>query len=130
MLSEKQVKEIREHLEKAQNPLFFFDNDQDGLCSFLLLQRYIGRGKGIAIDGRAKALKIVPYIAKTNLGDIDAVPGGAEEGPIIFRKYALNAGKIRPRKFEELVYEEWEDKFGESLQVALDTAAVKTGYAF
>ena len=49
MLTEKQVKEIRLHLEKAQNPLFFFDNDPDGLCSFLILQRYIGRGKGIPI---------------------------------------------------------------------------------
>ena len=44
MLTKKQINEIREHLEKAQNPLFFFDNDPDGLCSFLLLQRYIGRG--------------------------------------------------------------------------------------
>jgi single-stranded DNA-specific DHH superfamily exonuclease len=49
MLTKKQIGEIREHLEKAQNPIFFFDNDPDGLCSFLLLQRYIGRGKGIAI---------------------------------------------------------------------------------
>ncbi len=49
MLTKKQVKEIREHLEKAQNPVFFFDNDPDGLCSFLLLQRYIKRGKGVAI---------------------------------------------------------------------------------
>jgi single-stranded DNA-specific DHH superfamily exonuclease len=49
MLTKKQIKEIKEHLEKAQNPVFFFDNDPDGLCSFLLLQRYIGRGKGIAI---------------------------------------------------------------------------------
>ena len=49
MLTKKQVLEVREHLNKAQNPLFFFDNDQDGLCSFLLLQRYIGRGKGVSI---------------------------------------------------------------------------------
>jgi single-stranded DNA-specific DHH superfamily exonuclease len=49
MLSKKQINEIKEHLEKAQNPVFFFDNDPDGLCSFLLLQRYIGRGKGVAI---------------------------------------------------------------------------------
>ena len=49
MLTKKQVKEIKEHLEKAQNPIFFFDNDPDGLCSFLLLQRYIRRGKGVAI---------------------------------------------------------------------------------
>ena len=49
MLTKKQITEIREHLEKAQNPIFFFDNDGDGLCSFLLLQRYIGRGKGVAM---------------------------------------------------------------------------------
>ena len=49
MLTERQIKEIKEHLEKAQNPLFFFDNDLDGLCSFLLLQRYIRRGKGVPI---------------------------------------------------------------------------------
>jgi single-stranded DNA-specific DHH superfamily exonuclease len=49
MLTKKQIKEVREHLEKAQNPIFFFDNDPDGLCSFLLLQRYCGKGKGIPV---------------------------------------------------------------------------------
>jgi len=49
MLTKKQIQEIREHLEKAQNPIFFFDNDADGLCSFLLLQRFIERGKGVAM---------------------------------------------------------------------------------
>jgi len=49
MLTKKQIKEIREHLEKAQNPVFFFDNDNDGLCSYLLIRRYIGRGKGVAV---------------------------------------------------------------------------------
>ncbi|MDD5012233.1 MAG: DHHA1 domain-containing protein [Candidatus Nanoarchaeia archaeon] len=49
MLTKKQISEIREHLEKAQNPIFFFDNDNDGLCSFLILRRYLGRGKGIAV---------------------------------------------------------------------------------
>ena len=49
MLSKKKLSEIKSHLEKAQNPIFFFDNDQDGLCSFLLLQRAFGRGKGVAI---------------------------------------------------------------------------------
>ena len=54
MLTEKQILEIREHLEKAQNPVFFFDNDGDGLCAFLLLQRFIGRGKGVVIKGSPK----------------------------------------------------------------------------
>jgi len=49
MLTPEQLSEIKEHLEKAQNPLFFFDNDADGLCSFLLLRRAIGRGRGVAI---------------------------------------------------------------------------------
>jgi single-stranded DNA-specific DHH superfamily exonuclease len=49
MLTKKQIGEIKEHLSHAQNPLFFFDNDPDGLCSFLLLQRYLGRGKGVPI---------------------------------------------------------------------------------
>ena len=49
MLTKKQVKDIKEHLERAQNPVFFFDNDPDGLCSFLLLRRYIGRGRGVVI---------------------------------------------------------------------------------
>ena len=49
MLTQKQIDEIREYLEKAQNPLFLFDNDVDGLASFLLLRKFCGRGKGVAI---------------------------------------------------------------------------------
>lgn len=49
MISQKQIKQVGEFLEKAQNPLFFFDNDVDGLASFLLLRRFCNRGKGIAI---------------------------------------------------------------------------------
>jgi len=49
MLSKTQLQEIKEQLEKSQNPLFFFDNDVDGLCAFLILRRAIERGKGVAI---------------------------------------------------------------------------------
>ena len=49
MLTEKQISEIKEHLEKAQNPIFYYDNDCDGLCSFLLLRRFLDRGKGVAV---------------------------------------------------------------------------------
>jgi len=49
MLTESQLQEIRQHLAEAKNPIFFFDNDPDGLCSFLLLRKYINRGKGVAI---------------------------------------------------------------------------------
>ena len=64
MLTREQVKKVKEHLEKAQNPVFFFDNDQDGLCSFLLLQRYIGRGKGVAI--KSFPSMIPEYFRKVN----------------------------------------------------------------
>jgi len=49
MLTKEQISEIRERLEESQNPLFLFDNDTDGLCSFLLLRRHINRGKGFPV---------------------------------------------------------------------------------
>ncbi|MGV8152351.1 MAG: DHHA1 domain-containing protein [Candidatus Nanoarchaeia archaeon] len=49
MLTNEEISQVREHLEKAQNPLFFFDNDNDGLMSYFILRRHIGRGKGVAI---------------------------------------------------------------------------------
>jgi oligoribonuclease NrnB/cAMP/cGMP phosphodiesterase (DHH superfamily) len=49
MLNRDELDEIKERLERSQNPLFFFDNDVDGLCSFLILRRSIGRGRGVAI---------------------------------------------------------------------------------
>jgi single-stranded DNA-specific DHH superfamily exonuclease len=49
MLSSQENQEIREHLERAQNPLFYFDNDQDGLCSYLLMRRFLGRGNGVPV---------------------------------------------------------------------------------
>ncbi|OYT40878.1 hypothetical protein B6U80_02285 [Candidatus Pacearchaeota archaeon ex4484_26] len=49
MLSKQELSKIRSLLEQAQNPLFFYDNDVDGLSSFLLLARFLKRGKGIVI---------------------------------------------------------------------------------
>jgi single-stranded DNA-specific DHH superfamily exonuclease len=49
MLTKKQLQEVREHLENAKNPIFYFDNDTDGLCSYVLLRRFLGRGKGVAV---------------------------------------------------------------------------------
>lgn len=49
MLTETQLSEIKTHLEKAQNPLFYYDNDADGFCSFVILRRFLGRGKGVAV---------------------------------------------------------------------------------
>lgn len=44
-----QIEELKAHFEKAQNPLFYYDNDADGLCSFLILRRALGKGKGVAV---------------------------------------------------------------------------------
>ena len=49
MLTQKQVEEIRDKLNSSNNPLFLFDNDPDGLCSFLLLWKYIQKGKGFPV---------------------------------------------------------------------------------
>ncbi len=46
MLTKKQIKFLREELETAKNPLFFYDSDGDGLASFLLLYRMHREGKG------------------------------------------------------------------------------------
>jgi len=49
MLAKKDLEKIKEMLEKASNPIFFFDNDVDGLAAFLLLRRFCGKGWGVAI---------------------------------------------------------------------------------
>ena len=49
MITKKQIEEIRGYLNKAENPLFFFDDDPDGLCSYLILKKYIGKGKGVVL---------------------------------------------------------------------------------
>ena len=49
MLPEKQINEIREELQNCKRPLFFFDDDPDGLSSFLLLYRYVREGSGVVI---------------------------------------------------------------------------------
>ncbi len=49
MLTKKQIVEIKGHLERAQNPLFFFDNDPDGLCSFVIIRKFCDKGKGVQV---------------------------------------------------------------------------------
>ena len=40
MLPEEKYSELLKELDECQNPLFIFDDDPDGLCSFLLFYRY------------------------------------------------------------------------------------------
>ena len=53
-LTKNQYAQIREELDSCKNPLFFFDDDQDGLCSFLQLYRYKKEGKGIIVKTTPK----------------------------------------------------------------------------
>ena len=48
-LTDKEIQEIRDELDNCKKPLFFFDDDCDGLCAFLLLYRYVREGKGIVV---------------------------------------------------------------------------------
>ncbi|MBW2976893.1 DHH family phosphoesterase [Candidatus Woesearchaeota archaeon] len=49
MLTQKQYQQIKEELDNCQNPLFFFDDDPDGLCAFLLLYRHKKEGHGFVV---------------------------------------------------------------------------------
>lgn len=49
MLNKEEVSKIRELLENSENPLFLFDDDQDGLCAFAVLMRRYGKGNSVAI---------------------------------------------------------------------------------
>jgi single-stranded DNA-specific DHH superfamily exonuclease len=90
MLTKKQIKEIKTHLNKAQNPVFFFDNDVDGLCSFLLLQRYLGRGKGVAIKSFPELVK--DYFRKVHELKADYI--FILDKPIVSEEFFKEAEKI------------------------------------
>jgi single-stranded DNA-specific DHH superfamily exonuclease len=48
-LTQKQYQQIKEELDNCSNPIYFFDDDADGLSSFLLLYRYKREGHGIVV---------------------------------------------------------------------------------
>lgn len=54
MIPEDKLKEVREYLNKSQRPLFLFDDDPDGLSSYLLLKKYCKKGKGIPLKTSPK----------------------------------------------------------------------------
>lgn len=43
------LKEIKKALDKSENPLIFFDDDPDGLCSYMLFMKYLKKGNGIIV---------------------------------------------------------------------------------
>jgi len=52
-ITKQEIEQIRKELDECKNPLFFFHDDPDGLCSFLLLY-------GLKKEGHGVILKIPP----------------------------------------------------------------------
>ena len=46
MLTKKELIQIKEELDNCENPVFLYDNDTDGVTSFLLFYKYKGAGHG------------------------------------------------------------------------------------
>ncbi|MBU0536054.1 MAG: DHH family phosphoesterase [Nanoarchaeota archaeon] len=59
MLDKRHIERIREELDSCKRPIFFFHDDADGLCSFLLFYRHITEGKGVIV-------KMTPKIDSAN----------------------------------------------------------------
>lgn len=51
-LTEKEIEQIKDELVNSQRPIFLFHDDADGLCSFLLLYRYLKEGKGVVVKSK------------------------------------------------------------------------------
>lgn len=62
MLTDQQIEDIRNHLRKSKNPLFFFDDDPDGLVSYILLKKNVNRGTGVCV--KASPMSEGIYIKK------------------------------------------------------------------
>jgi len=60
MIPENKLKEIRQLLDNSKNPLFFFDDDADGVSSFLLCYHFVKKGHGVVVN-------MSPHITKKHL---------------------------------------------------------------
>ncbi len=63
-LTKQEVERIRKEIEESKNPLFFFHDDPDGLCSFLLLY-------GMKREGDGVILKIPPEMGPGFLKQVE-----------------------------------------------------------
>ncbi|MBU1623100.1 MAG: DHH family phosphoesterase [Nanoarchaeota archaeon] len=67
MLTPKQVKFIQDELASAKNPLFIYDDDPDGLCSFILFYKVHREGKGIIVKSAPNVdLKFMRKVEELN----------------------------------------------------------------
>ncbi len=47
------IDNIDDKLQHSQNPLFFFHDDPDGVCSYLIFHHFLKEGKGICVKSKA-----------------------------------------------------------------------------
>ncbi len=64
MIIDKEIKIIREAFADSENPLVFFDDDPDGLCSYLLFKELNENSKGIII--KSSPMLDISYLRKIN----------------------------------------------------------------
>lgn len=57
-ITDKQLAFIKDQLDTAKRPLFFHDDDPDGLVSFLLLYRYCREGKRVMVKSSPELKKL------------------------------------------------------------------------
>src|SRR3990167_5031462 len=84
MINQKKLKEIMNYIEKSENPLVLFDDDPDGLCSYMLLKRIKDNAKGIAI-------KSSPVLDERYLKKIDEL---SPDVIFVFEKPLISQGFI------------------------------------
>ncbi len=63
-ISEKDLNRIRKYLDDAKRPVYFFDDDPDGLSSFILFYKYKKGGKGVIV--KSSPMLKETYASKAN----------------------------------------------------------------
>src|SRR3989338_2473447 len=57
MLTDKELNNLKDELDNCKRPLFIFDDDADGISSFLLFYNYKKEGSGIIVKTQPKLTK-------------------------------------------------------------------------
>lgn len=64
MIPEDEISYIRKRIKESSRPLFFFDDDADGVTSFIQLYKLAGDGKGVCVKGK-------PILEETYVRKVD-----------------------------------------------------------
>ena len=54
MLTKKEIEQLKDELMHCKKPMFLFDDDPDGVASFLLLYKHIQEGKGVIVKSKPR----------------------------------------------------------------------------